>query len=352
MQLKSLNVFFFLSLFFVVGAVVLMIFQPFLTAIVAAAILTALFKRPYHWFERVLHGRRGMSALLTCLLVVLIIITPLFLIFSLAVSEAGNLYHLVTQEATLQGAIEKSLAVVHRAPYADVFLNTAAFDQERIVNDIKQFSQNALGFLQAAYLGITSFIFWVFVVFFSLFYFLIDGKQALRQLMRLSPLKDEHDKLLIQKFISMSRATLKGTIVVGAIQGLLGGVTFWIAGVPSPAIWGLVMILLSIIPMVGSGIVWLPAGIILLLLGNVWQGIFILSVGFGVISVIDNVLRPKLVGKDTAMHPLFILFATLGGISLFGLPGFILGPILVSLFLALAEIYGIEFHDQLKGYNE
>lgn len=352
MQLKSLNVFFFFSLFFLVGIAVFFIFQPFLTAIVAAAILTALFKRPYHWFEKLLRGRRGLSAILTCFLVVFIIITPLFLVFSLAISEASNLYHLVTQESVLQGAIEKSLAVIHRAPYADVFLNTAAFDQERIINDIKQFSQNALGLLQAAYLGITSFLFWVFVVFFALFYFLIDGKRALRQLMRLSPLKNEHDKLLIEKFISISRATLKGTIVVGAIQGLLGGVTFWIAGVPSPAIWGLVMILFSIIPMVGSGIVWLPAGVILLLLGNIWQGVFILSVGFGVISVIDNVLRPKLVGKDTAMHPLFILFATLGGISFFGLSGFILGPIIVSLFLALSEIYSIEFHDQLKEYNE
>jgi predicted PurR-regulated permease PerM len=140
--------------------------------------------------------------------------------------------------------------------------------------------------------------------------------------------------------------------VIGAIQGLLGGLAFWIAGVPSPAIWGLIMILLSIIPMIGSTIVWLPAGIILLLVGDVWQGIFILSVGVGVISVIDNILRPKLVGKDTQMHPLLIFFATLGGIAFFGLPGFIIGPIIVSLFMALSEIYSIEFRDQLKEYNK
>ncbi len=352
MQLRSLNVWFFFLLFLIVGTAVFFIMQPFLTAIVAAAILTTLFSRPYHWFEHQLRGHRSVSALLTCFLVVLIIITPLFLIFSLAVSEAGNLFRLVTQESSLQGTIERALTVIHRAPYADVFLNSATFDQGRIMADIRQLSQNALGLLQAAYLSITSFIFWVFVVFFTLFYFLIDGKGALRQLTRLSPLKDEHDKLLIQKFISISRATLKGTIIVGAIQGLLGGITFWIAGVPSPAIWGLVMILFSIIPMVGSGLVWLPAGLIMLLLGNFWQGIFIFAVGFGVISVIDNVLRPKLVGKDTEMHPLFVLFATLGGISLFGLSGFILGPIIMSLFIALSEIYSIEFRDQLKGYNE
>lgn len=352
MQLKSLNVSFFFLLFLGVGAAVFFIFQPFLTAIVAAAILTALFKKPYHWFEHVTRGHRGISAFLTCFLVIIIIVTPLFLVLSLAMSEASNLYSAVTQESMLQSSIEKTLTTVRQVPYINVFFDTAAFDQERIMADIKDLSKNALGLLQAAYQGITHFLFWVFVMFFTLFYFLIDGKRALRLLMRLSPLKDEHDKLLIEKFISISRATLKGTIVIGIIQGLLGWIMFWIAGVPSPAIWGLVMILLSIIPMFGSGIVWLPAGIIMLLLGNVWQGVFILAVGFGIISVIDNVLRPKLVGRDTAMHPLFILFATLGGISLFGLAGFVMGPIIVSLFMALSEIYGIEFRDQLKEYNE
>lgn len=351
MQLKSLNVTFFFLVFLAVGISVFFIFQPFLTAIVAAAILTALFKRPYHWFERVTHGRRGLSAFFTCLLVIAIIVTPLFLILSLAVSEASALYRVVTQESGLQQSIEGVFSVVRSAPYAGSLFDTAAFDQNQIIDDIKNLSQNALGLLQAAYQGVTHFVFWVFIMFFTLFYFLIDGKKTLRSLMSLSPLKNEHDELLIQKFVSISRATLKGTLVIGAIQGLLGGLTFWIAGVPSPAIWGLVMILFSIIPMVGSTVVWLPAGVILLLLGNVWQGIFILAVGLGIISVIDNVLRPKLVGQDTQMHPLLVFFATLGGISFFGLPGFIIGPIIVSLFMALSEIYSIEFRDQLKEYN-
>ncbi len=352
MQLKSLNVTFFFLLLISVGVAVFFIFQPFLTAIVAAAILTALFKRPYHWFERLTRGSRGTSAFLTCLLVITIIVTPLFLVLSLAISEASNLYYAMTQESTLETSTEKVLSAIRNAPYAGTFFDTAAFDQEQIVNDIKEFSKNALGLLQAAYQGVTHFVFWVFIMFFTLFYFLIDGKKALRALMQLSPLKNEHDELLIQKFISISRATLKGTLVIGVIQGLLGGLMFWIAGVPSPAIWGLVMILFSIIPMIGSTLIWFPAGVIMLLLGNVWQGVFILAFGIGVISVIDNVLRPKLVGQDTQMHPLLIFFATLGGISFFGLPGFIIGPIIVSLFMALSEIYSIEFRDQLKEYNE
>ena len=352
MQLRAFNVHFFFLLLLAVGAVVFFIFEPFLTAIVAAAILTALFKKPYYAFERWTRGHRAWSAFLTCLMVIVIIVTPVFLVLSLAIGEANDLYHTLGETSALERIINQTVETGRTTPYLNIFFDTQTLNQERILEDIRQFSQNALGLLQAAYQGITHFVFWIFVMFFTLFYFLIDGKRALKYLMQLSPLRDEHDKLLITKFISISRATLKGTLVVGVIQGLLGGITFWIAGIPSPAIWGLVMVLFSIVPMVGTAIIWVPAGIIMLLLGDIWQGILILSIGAGVISVIDNILRPKLVGKDTQMHPLMVFFATIGGISFFGLPGFIIGPIIVSLFMALGEIYSIEFRDQLKEYSQ
>ncbi|MFZ2187388.1 MAG: AI-2E family transporter [Candidatus Moraniibacteriota bacterium] len=352
MQLKHLNVYFFFFLLLSVGAAVFFIFQPFLTAIVAAAILAALFKKPYFTFQRWTRGHKGWSAFFTCLVVVFIVVTPIFLVLSLAIGEANNLYHTLSEESSLEKIINQTVETGRSIPYLNIFFDTQTLNQARILDDIKRFSQNSLGLIQAAYQGITSFLFWVFVMFFTLFYFLIDGKQMLGHLMNLSPLQDEHDKLLIKKFVSISRATLKGSIVIGLIQGFLGGITFWIAGIPSPVIWGLVMALCSIIPMVGSGLIWLPAGIIMFLLGDIWQGVFIFAVGIGIISVIDNVLRPKLVGRDTEMHPLLVLFATLGGISLFGLSGFIIGPIVVSLFMALGEIYDIEFRDQLKEYNQ
>lgn len=352
MQLRFLNVYFFFLLFFAVGTVVFFIFQPFITAIIAAAILATLFKGPYNTFEKWTRGHRGWSAFLTCLLVIFIIITPIFLIFSLAIGEANNLYHTLGEESALERMIHQVIVTAQATPYLNIFFDTQTLNQENILKDIRQFSQNAIQLLQAAYQGITNFVFWVFVMFFTLFYFLIDGKRTLKYFMRLSPLRDEHDRLLIQKFVSISRATLKGTLVIGALQGFLGGITFWIAGVPSPAIWGIVMVIFSVIPMVGSALLWIPAGIILLLLGDVWQGIFILAMGTGVISVIDNILRPKLVGKDTQMHPLMVFFATLGGIAFFGLSGFVIGPIMVALFLALGEIYTIEFRDQLKEYND
>ncbi|MEK7181797.1 MAG: AI-2E family transporter, partial [Patescibacteria group bacterium] len=347
MQLKSLNVYFFFILLTLVGVAVFFIFRPFITAIIAAAIISALFKRPYNFLERVMHGHRGIAAFFTCILVILIIVTPILIVLSMAIGEASSIYGALGEQTKIEQFIDKTITLSENVPILNLVIDRDTLNQERLLLDAKQLSGNALGLLQAAYTSISHFIFWIFVMFFTLFYFLIDGKRALRYIMRMSPLRNEHDKLLVEKFVSISRATLKGTLVVGAIQGFIGGVVFWIAGVPSPAIWGFIMLLFSMIPLVGTAVVWLPTALIMLALGNVWQGVFIIAVGAGVISTIDNILRPKLVGRDTQMHPLMIFFATLGGISVFGLPGFIMGPIIISLFMALGEIYSIEFRDQL-----
>ncbi|MFA9262584.1 MAG: AI-2E family transporter [Undibacterium sp.] len=352
MQVRNLNIYFFFLILLIVSGTVFFIFQPFLTAIVAAAILSVLFGPMYRSFLRLMPGWPSTASLFTCLVVSVIIVTPILSVLSLAVAEANHLYNTIGEERSFVGVVEAGVNYFHNTHVGSLIFRDTAFTTESVMQDIRQFSQNAIGILQTAYQSVTHFIFWVFIMFFTMFYFLIDGDRAFRYLMNLSPLRTEHEKLLASKFISISRATLKGTLVVGAIQGLIGGVAFWIVGIPSPAIWGLFMILLSIIPMVGSALVWLPAGIVLLIGGQVWQGFFVLGIGIGVISLIDNILRPKLVGKDTQMHPLMIFFATLGGISLFGLPGFIIGPIIVSLFMALGEIYSIEFKGQLQSYNE
>lgn len=351
MQVRQLNVYFFFLLLIGAAIVVFFIFQPFLTAIVAAAILSILFKPMYRLLTRILGGSEIAGSFAACVAVALLIVTPIVFTLSLAVAEANNLYHTLGEARTLDELVGSSARHLSEQPYTRYIFPAGTFNPDRITADIKRLSENALGVLQAAYQSVTHFAFWVFVMFFTLFYLFIDGERAFAYLQRLSPLKNEHEKLLAQKFVSISRATLKGTLVVGTTQGLLGGLAFWIAGVPSPAIWGLMMVLLAMIPLVGSALVWVPAGIILLLMGDLWQGVFVLAFGFGVISVIDNILRPRLVGKDTQMHPLMIFFAILGGISLFGLPGFVIGPILVSLFLALWEIYAIEFKTQLETYN-
>lgn len=352
MQARHLNVYFFFLVLLLVGVTVFFIFLPFLTAIVAAAVLAVLFRPTYEFFLPRLRQSTVGASLATCAVVLIIIVTPILFALSLAIGEANHLYVTIGQEHSFTEFIESGIRSLRRLPVLNQVLSSPSFSTENVIEDLRSFSKNAVGLLQAAYQSVTQFVFWVFVMFFTLYYFLIDGHAALRKLMDLSPLRNEHETLLAEKFISMSRATLKGTLVVGVIQGLLGGLAFWIVGLPSPAIWGLLMILFSIAPFIGSAIIWFPAAVILFFLGMVWQSIFLMAVGFGVISLIDNILRPKLVGKDTQMHPLMVFFATLGGIALFGLPGFVIGPVIVSLFMALGDIYTMEFHNDLVAYNQ
>jgi predicted PurR-regulated permease PerM len=156
---------------------------------------------------------------------------------------------------------------------------------------------------------------------------------------RILPLGMERDKLLFERFVVTARSTLKVTLIIGGIQGMLGGVVFLITGVEGAMIWGLLMIVMAIIPVVGCTIIWGPVGIAMLLIGHIWEGILILAFGTLVISTVDNLLRPILIGKDVEMHPLLIFLSTLGGIALFGFTGFVIGPIITSLLLSIWQMY-------------
>ena len=351
MHLRHLNVYFFFALMIAVGSVVFFLFQPFLTAIIAAAILAAVFAEPHRWILKKTGNRPALASSLSCLLIIFAIIAPIFLVVVAVANEASSLYQMFSQEKTMQQFVSQIFSSIRHIPILDRVAGNS-LSGEAIFQSVRGWSGNFLDIFQAAYRGVSQFLFWIFVLFFTLYYFFIDGEQGLSYLKKVSPLRDEHDELLIRKFVSMTRATMKGTIVIGTLQSIIGGVLFAVVGVPSPLVWAALMLLFSIIPMVGTAAVWFPMGIILILLGDFWQGALVLGIGFGIISLIDNILKPKIVGKDTQMHPLVVFFATLGGIAFFGLSGFILGPIVMSLFMALWDIYIIEFRKQLDSYND
>jgi predicted PurR-regulated permease PerM len=180
-----------------------------------------------------------------------------------------------------------------------------------------------------------------------MFYFFRDGDRLIERLKYLSPLAEEYEDALIKRFISVSKATIKGTLLIGLLKGSLGALTFWIFGVGSPILWGMVMTILSVIPMVGAWLVMYPAAIIMIIIGQVWQGITLFLIAALIIGNIDNVLTPRLVGREAGMHDLLIFFSTIGGISMFGVMGFIVGPVIAALFLTILDIYSIEFKSQL-----
>jgi predicted PurR-regulated permease PerM len=186
------------------------------------------------------------------------------------------------------------------------------------------------------------------VSLFCMFYLFIDGEAFVHRLNHLIPLRQEYKDLLFARFLQTSRATVKATLLIGLIQGTLGALTLLIFGIKSWFLWGVIMIILSVIPMLGAGTVLIPAGIIQMILGNVWQGIALIFISVAVITNIDSVMRPRIVGRQAKMHDLVIFFSTIGGIVVFGLLGFIIGPVIAALFMTFIDIYSTEFRDYLE----
>jgi predicted PurR-regulated permease PerM len=186
-----------------------------------------------------------------------------------------------------------------------------------------------------------------FLMLFIMFYFYIDGHRILQKLIKWSPLKDEYEKILIEKFVSVSKGTLKGILVIGMIQGVIGGMLFWAVGLRSPIFLGAMMVFASIVPALGTSMIWAPVAIMFVFQGDWVRAISVMAVGAAVIGSVDNLVRPILVGKDIKMHDLLVLLSTLGGLSLFGLAGFIIGPVIASLFLAIWNIFEEIFAEEL-----
>jgi len=353
MQLKNYNVYFFFALLALVTVLAFFVLKPFFIPLLIAAILASLFNFIYKALLRITKNKEIISAIATCVVVALVILIPVIFVASLMANEV---YDLVTKTSVETGSIKEVIFKVNsRLSEVSILKSVdlkSYLSEERAVGLVRSFSQNALLIIQKTYQGVAHFVFVVVMIFFSLFYLLIDGKKLLAKLIKLSPLKDEYEARIFDKFNSIARATIKGTSLIALLQGLMTGVLFWATGVSSPAILGILAAVASVIPSVGSALIWLPTGIIMIILGHVWAGITIIVIGSIVIGTVDNILKPKLVGKDTEMHPLLILFSTLGGIALFGIAGFIVGPIIMSFFLVLWEIYAVEFREQLEEFNK
>jgi len=337
---------FFGSLVVILAIALLYLIRPFIYPIFWAAIIAILFYPFYKWIIKAIKSP-GISAIFTLIGVVIILFLPLTLMASLLINESFNLYQSAAEGNWFNRVqnIDQMLINTPLAPYiesiktnwADYATRGAQAISFFLFDNFKEITQNSVGF-----------IFRFLLMLYTLYFFLKDGPALLNKLMRLSPLGDDYETMLYQKFTSTARATLKGTLLVGGIQGILAGLLFWATGVNGALILGVLTTAFAVIPALGSFIVWLPIGVVTIIMGNVWQGVVILIVGILVISTIDNFLRPVLVGKDIQMHPLLVLFSTLGGIFLFGVSGFIIGPILAALCMSVVTIYEHHYKSELK----
>lgn len=325
------------------------VIRIFLVTILLATVFTALFYPLYEKLLVAFKNNQTLSAAVCCLILFLGLIIPVYFVADQVSQEAIRIFNSAVPQVKeiirqgdrgLLGKI-KNYPILKNIDLQDV-------DWQSSVQDIAKNAGNIIAkVINKTSRGTFQVIADLFITLFTMFYFFRDGEKLIKRIKYLSPLDDVYEEGLIHRFVSVSRATIKGTLLIGTIQGALGGMTFWFCGIDAAILWTVVMIILAIIPLVGSWLVLYPAAIIQLIMGNVWQGVTIILVTVVVISNVDNLLRPRFVGREAGMHDLMIFFSTLGGISVFGIMGFIIGPVIAVFFLTILDIYSIEFKSTL-----
>ena len=331
-----------------ISAIFVSMIRSYLMVILLSGIFAAMFQPIYKKFVRWFNGRENLASAVTLLLIFLLIFLPLVGLFGIVAAQAVKVGQSVTPwiQKTLRepSTFDK---LFDSLPFYDTIQQYNQIILEKAGQLVSGLSSILVNSLSAFTLSTVNFVFLFFLFLYIMFFFLRQGHVVLEKILFYLPLKDEDERLVLERFTSVTRATIKGTLIIGVLQGGLAGLAFWIVGIDSSIFWGTLMVVLSIIPVIGSSLIWMPAVIILAA-----SGAFIKAIGLAIfcgllVGSLDNVLRPILVGKDTKMHELFILFGTIGGISMFGIIGFIIGPIIAALFVTVWEIYGETFKEYL-----
>ncbi len=333
MDREKLQTFFFLSLLLGISTLVIFVFLPYLTVIIVSGTLAVVLYPLYRRIMRVI-PRETLASLITVLIALLVIFIPLFMFGAAVVTQAGELYLSIADGAKDTDFINQVIVLVQEK--IQLFAPQATFDFDE---SLKQLLGWILGKIGVIFSEVTNFILGFVLSMLALYYFLKDGKKLEKMLITLSPLKDTDDKDIFEKINKAVHSVIWGTIVVALVQGVLVATGFYIFGVPNGALWGAFAAIAALIPFVGTTIVVLPAVAYLFIIGNSLAATGLIIWGTTAVGLVDNILTPKLIAHGTRLHPLLILFSVLGGLSLFGPSGFLIGPLLLSLFFALLDIY-------------
>ncbi len=316
---------------------------PYYGAILWAVILAILFRPLYRRLFHRFGGKANVAAGLCLLACICIVVIPGSIVLASLAQEATSLYQRIdTREFDVSSMLQQvydalPTFVVHGLQSLGIG------DISEIQSSLTSFmGQLAQAFAARAVIigqGTLQFVVSLGIMLYLLFFLFRDGHSLALSMRRASPLKDRYTDQIFAKFASVVRATVKGNVIIAIIQGTIGGVMFWLIGIEAALLWGVLMSLLSLLPAVGAALVWGPVAAFLLLSGEYGKGLALLAVGTLVISMIDNLLRPQLVGKDLRLPDYVILISTVGGISLFGINGFVIGPLIAALFVAVWSLF-------------
>jgi len=341
MAQRTIHQAWFLILLGVVSLAFLWLTLDFVQPVFWAAVIAIIFAPWHRRLEALVGGRKGPAAVLTTSTIILAVFIPLSMTGVAVSREAITLYARITSgEIDLPGLLQRL------DPKTRDLAMRVGIDPASIEKSVSDAAGSAAQFVasRAVVVGqnLVSTVAQIGLTLYLLFFFLRDGEQILLAMADAIPLGEGRQRALFARFTAVTRATLKGTLLVGAVQGMLGAILFWIVGIRAPAFWGVIMMMLSLVPLVGPALVWAPAAIILMATGSLAQGLILLAGGTLVIGTADNILRPILVGRETRMPDYMVLLSTLGGLSVFGLAGFVAGPVLAALFLSVWDMFARE----------
>lgn len=337
-------------LFVVVGITLLflLMIRAFLVTLILAGVFAAMSQPAFLGLSKRLKGRRRIASLLLVLTTLLLIFIPLGAFLAVVVAQASEVTDLVGPWIREQSARWPEMSAwLRELPVLGALVPDQGALAARAGDLVTRVGSVLINNLGAATTGTVNVVLQLFVLLYAMYFFLNDGPSILSRILYYTPLEDDEERQLVGRFVSVTRATIKGSILVGLIQGALAGAAFFVLGIPAAAFWATVMAVLSVIPVLGSGLVWGPAALILMTTGRFGAGVGLALWGIVVVSTVDNLLRPTLVGRDTKMHDLLVLLSTFGGLAMFGISGFIVGPIIAALFLTAWSLYEAAFQELL-----
>jgi len=348
-QNKHYNRYVLIAIIVFLSIAVLPMVRVFAIPLMLAATFVTILYPMFQALKRMLWNKPVLAAAASCVITVFCVLIPAYLFTYILTNQVMELYS--TAEPKVLEFIRKGEEGEFRGVANSKYVRwvrrfnidwRASF--EKGMNTAAQVATDVINKTSSSILVLAAN---VLITLFAMFYLFLDGKEFVGRLNHLIPLRQEYKDLLFTRFLQISRATVSTCLIIGVIQGALGALTFLIFGIKSWPLWGIVMVLLSIIPMLGAWVIMFPAAVIQVVIGNIWQGIGIFLLSAIVISNIDSFLRPRLVGKQARMHDLVVFFATIGGIAAFGIMGFIIGPVIAALFVTIIDIYSTEFKEYL-----
>ena len=332
------------------------LYAPFLTSLIFSLFFATIFFPLFRRLRKLFGGRERLAALLTCILTLLVIVIPLTLFATLLIREGISAFNDISDK--LRGGFfqqyfkwEAGNFFYDEFQKVIPYLNVDSLNMDflsKISDTAKYLAENLGVFIKAFFESFFNIILSLIIFFFALYYFFKDGDRIIKKIMDLSPLPIKHEKAIFLKFKEISLAMLFGIFFTAIVQGVMAGIGYTVVGIPNPIFWATATAVFSLVPLIGTAAIWVPASIILIAMGNYTGGIGLFLWGMLVVSTVDNFVRPFLIEGRAPVHPLMTFLSVLGGVFAFGLPGIIFGPLILNLLIAFLHIYEMEYAKVLR----